>query len=90
VEQDCLFPADTQALLGRSDYSVTLHNCGEVGFSFRLLAVDMIRSVRLSLIHAPAKVSKQVKSSNRISQLSSAYTDSIPSNSPFLELVAVF
>jgi len=31
VEQDCLFPADTQALLGCSDYGVTLHNCGEVG-----------------------------------------------------------
>jgi len=30
VEQDCLFPAETHALLGRSDYPVTLHNCQEV------------------------------------------------------------
>ena len=34
VEQDCLFPADTQALLGRSEYGVTLHNCGEVSSIF--------------------------------------------------------
>jgi len=30
VERECLFPAETQALLGRSDYRVTLHSCGEV------------------------------------------------------------
>jgi len=41
VEQDCLFPADTQALLGRSDYGITLHNCGEVGSPFHLHIVYM-------------------------------------------------
>jgi len=39
VEQDCLFPADTQALLGRSDDGVTLHNCGEVGSYLCVLTV---------------------------------------------------
>ena len=32
VERECLFPAETQALLGRSDYRVTLHSCAEVFF----------------------------------------------------------
>ena len=30
VEQDYVFPAEAQALLGRNDYPVTLHNCQEV------------------------------------------------------------
>ena len=30
VEQDCLFPTDTQAFLGTNDKEITLYNCGEV------------------------------------------------------------
>jgi hypothetical protein len=30
VEQDCLFPAELQSLIGRGDNEVSLHNCGEV------------------------------------------------------------
>jgi hypothetical protein len=31
VEQDCLFPAESQAFLGKGDIEVQLHNNGEVG-----------------------------------------------------------
>jgi len=42
VEQDCLFPAETHALLGRSDYPVMLHNCQEV--ERRLVKLLFIKS----------------------------------------------
>lgn len=42
MEQECLFPTDAQAFLGRNDQEVMLHNCGEVPIELR--AVTIVRT----------------------------------------------